>query len=69
MTLTHHHQLPVFFCTSNFQTPCIGCPKTRSPEKRGEICIKGQINNPKEKLFNLEQYQEKNILIRPIKAF
>jgi hypothetical protein len=23
MTLTHHHQLPVFFCTSNFQTPCI----------------------------------------------
>jgi hypothetical protein len=23
MTLIHHHQLPVFFCTSNFQTPCI----------------------------------------------
>jgi hypothetical protein len=23
MTLTHHHQLPVFFCTSNFQTPCM----------------------------------------------
>jgi hypothetical protein len=23
MTLNHHHQLPVFFCTSNFQTPCI----------------------------------------------
>jgi hypothetical protein len=23
MTSTHHHQLPVFFCTSNFQTACI----------------------------------------------
>jgi hypothetical protein len=23
MTLTHHRQLPVFFCTSNFQIPCI----------------------------------------------
>jgi hypothetical protein len=23
MTSTHHHQLPGFFCTSNFQTACI----------------------------------------------
>jgi hypothetical protein len=23
MTLTHHRQLPLFFCTSNFQTPCM----------------------------------------------
>jgi hypothetical protein len=27
MTLTPHHQLPVFFCTSNFQTPCISRSK------------------------------------------
>jgi hypothetical protein len=23
MTSTHHHQLPGFFCTSNFQTACM----------------------------------------------
>jgi hypothetical protein len=29
-----------------------GCPRTRSPEKRGKISKKnGQINNPEEKCF------------------
>jgi hypothetical protein len=36
-----------------------GCPRTRSPEKRVEIFIKGQINNPKEKYFYLERYSRK----------
>jgi hypothetical protein len=29
MTLTHHHQLPGFFCTSNFQTACIVMEETK----------------------------------------
>jgi hypothetical protein len=36
-----------------------GCPRTRSPEKRGKIFIKGQINNPNEKMFYLERYSRK----------
>jgi hypothetical protein len=35
------------------------CPRTRSPEKRGEIFIKGQINNAIEKCFYLERYLRK----------
>jgi hypothetical protein len=29
------------------------------PEKRGEIFIKGQINNPNKKIFYLERYSRK----------
>jgi hypothetical protein len=39
--------------------PVYRCPRTRSPEKRGEIFIKGQINNPNEKRFYLERYSRK----------
>jgi hypothetical protein len=35
------------------------CPRTRAPEKKGEIFIKGQINNPNEKFFYLERYSRK----------
>jgi hypothetical protein len=35
------------------------CPRTRAPEKRGEIFIKRQINNPNEKLFYVERYSRK----------
>jgi hypothetical protein len=38
MTLTHHHQLPVFFCTNNFQTPCI-------EKKLGQICQSYDVIN------------------------
>jgi translation initiation factor 2 beta subunit (eIF-2beta)/eIF-5 len=44
------------------------CPRTHAPEKKGEIFIKEQINNPNE-IFFLNGIQEKNSLIRPIKAF
>jgi hypothetical protein len=35
------------------------CPRTRAPEKKGEIFIKGQINNPNEKCFYVERYSRK----------
>jgi hypothetical protein len=35
------------------------CPRTRAPEKKGEIFIKGQINNPNEKFFYVERYSRK----------
>jgi hypothetical protein len=35
------------------------CPRTRAPEKKGEIFIKGQINNSNEKFFYLERYSRK----------
>jgi hypothetical protein len=41
------------------------CPRTRAPEKKGEIFIKGQMKN----FSMLNGIQEKNSLIRPIKAF
>jgi hypothetical protein len=35
------------------------CPRTRAPEKKGEIFIKEQINNPNEIFFYLERYSRK----------
>jgi hypothetical protein len=35
------------------------CPRTRAPEKKGEIFIKEQINNPNEKFFYVERYSRK----------
>jgi hypothetical protein len=36
-----------------------GCPRTRAPEKKGEIFIKGQINNSNENFFYLQRYSRK----------
>jgi hypothetical protein len=35
------------------------CPRTHAPEKKGEIFIKEQINNPNEIFFYLERYSRK----------
>jgi hypothetical protein len=35
------------------------CPRTRAPEKKGEIFIKEQINNPNEIFFYVERYSRK----------
>jgi hypothetical protein len=45
--------------TSKISHCYTGCSRTRSPEKRGEIFIKGQINNPNKKMFYLERYSRK----------
>jgi hypothetical protein len=36
-----------------------GCPRTRSPEKKGEISKKGQTNNRKENIFLIERFSRK----------
>jgi hypothetical protein len=48
---------------SVFSYQYIRCPRTRAPEKKGEIFIKGQINNPSEKYFYLERYLRKEHFI------
>jgi hypothetical protein len=59
MISSHHHQLPFFFQTYFRITLYTRCPRTRAPEKKGEIFIKGQINNPNEKCFYFERYSRK----------
>jgi hypothetical protein len=48
--------------------PVYTVSQTHAPGKKGEIFIKGQINNSKN-VSILNGIQEKNSLIRPIKAF
>jgi hypothetical protein len=59
MISSHHHQLPVFFPNLFQNHPVYRCPRTRAPEKKGDIFIKGQINNPNEKFFYFERYSRK----------